>query len=196
MRRYLLLVLISTLFYQCEKSIFNTNQRVIVLQPYDQFSSKELIELESNLKKINPNVVTRSSVSFSEKAFVKSRNRYRADSLIKYQQDWIGKDSIIVGITSKDISVTKNGIQDWGVMGLGYRPGNSCIVSTFRLNKHYKKNQFYKVVLHEIGHTEGLKHCDDKKCLMRDAEGKNVLQQVDDYCDNCKKQLRKNNWKI
>ena len=85
---------------------------------------------------------------------------------------------------------------DFGVMGLGYRPGNACVASTFRLNAENKSEQFYKVAIHELGHTQGLKHCPDKTCFMRDAEGKNPTNEEKDFCQNCKKVLRSKHWKI
>ncbi len=79
-------------------------------------------------------------------------------------------------------------------MGLGYCPGNACVVSTFRLDKDNLSNQFYKVAIHELGHTQGLPHCTAKTCLMRDAEGKNNLDNEFDFCEKCKKLLKAKGW--
>lgn len=122
-------------------------------------------------------------------AYVKERNRYRADSLIRLLRDAHQKDTITVGLTNYDISTTKNEVKDWGVMGLGYRPGRGCVISTYRLTKQNKQAQLLKVVLHEIGHTLNLPHCPEKSCLMRDAEGGNPLNEEKDYCSKCKEKL-------
>lgn len=63
-------------------------------------------------------------------------------------------------------------MKDFGVMGLGYRPGKACVASSFRLNKENLDEQFYKIAIHELGHTQGLSHCPEKMCFMRSAEGK------------------------
>ena len=81
-------------------------------------------------------------------------------------------------------------------MGLGYRPGNACVVSSYRLSKKNKTEQFYKVALHELGHTEGLPHCKNKTCLMRDAEGGNPLNEEKEFCISCKKYLKGKKWNI
>ena len=81
-------------------------------------------------------------------------------------------------------------------MGLGYRPGRSCVVSDFRVSHKNKNQQFYKLVLHELGHTEGLSHCKEKTCLMRDAEGGNHLDEENDFCRNCKNFLLKKGWEL
>ncbi|MFQ6601992.1 Zn-dependent protease [Flavobacterium sp. C3NV] len=150
----------------------------------------------AEIKTINPNVVLRSNISFPENSYYKPRNRYRADSIIKSLKDNIGKDSLIVGLSNHDISTTYKGVKDWGVMGLGYRPGKSCVVSDFRMSRKNRNQQFYKVVLHELGHTEGLPHCETKICLMRDAEGGNHLDEEKDFCKNCKSFLVKKGWNL
>lgn len=178
--------------------IFSKNeiQKTIVIQPYLKFSKIAINNLAQQLKTFNKNIIIRKNIDFPDSAYYQPRNRYRADIIIKDLKQHIGNDSIIVGITDKDISVTKDGIYDWGVMGLGYRPGKSCVVSTFRLNKKNIEQQFYKVVLHELGHTEGLPHCPVSSCLMRDAEGKNPLDDEKDFCKDCKQFLINKHWNL
>jgi archaemetzincin len=128
--------------------------------------------------------------------------RFRADSIIRFLKNKTN-DSLqfIVGITGFDISTTKydengnilkpeNKYTDWGVFGLGYMPGPSCIVSTYRLKTPDKKlfyNRVKKVVVHELGHNLGLDHCPDKQCVMTDAVEK--ISTIDNeplqLCDKC-----------
>ena len=127
-------------------------------------------------------------------AYYPVRNRYRADSLIRYLSQSDSRDTILIGITNKDISTSKNQIRDWGVMGLGYRPGDACVISTYRLSKADLDSQLYKVAIHELGHTQGLSHCKDKTCFMRDADGGNPLGEEKDFCPDCKSTLRSKGW--
>jgi archaemetzincin len=126
-------------------------------------------------------------------AFYEPRQRYKADSLLKFQRDLLpaGCQSI-VGLTQKDIST---GDPDWGIFGLGYNPGNACVISVFRLSStsydHYQE-RFIKVLLHELGHNQGLPHCTyNEYCIMNDAKG--TIAQVDKekkwLCDHCKEML-------
>lgn len=111
--------------------------------------------------------------------------RYRADKLIKHLKS-TKPDSInhVLGLTDKDISTTKKDAQgntkkphsrykDFGIFGLGYRPGASCVVSSFRLGRGGKRNKrierVQKVCVHEVGHNLGLKHCPNKECVMTSA---------------------------
>ena|SRR6218665_271015 len=172
------------------------NQKVIVIQPLGNFDSKQSQKVFSEIKAINQKVVLKQNIEFPETSFYKPRNRYRADSIIKNLKNNIGNDSVIVGLSHFDISTTKNNIVDWGVMGLGYMPGKACVVSDFRLSKKNRNNQFYKLVLHELGHTAGLAHCNIKTCLMRDAEGGNPLDEEKDFCKKCKSFLKDKGWQL
>ena len=171
-------------------------QKVIVIQPLGNFKLEQSNKILSEIRTINPNVVLRATIPFPENSYYRPRNRYRADSIIKNLKNHIGKDSVIVGLSHADISTTKNGIKDWGVMGLGYRPGKSCVVSDFRVSSKNKNQQFYKLVLHELGHTAGLPHCKVKTCLMRDAEGGNPLDEEKDFCKNCTSFLKSKGWQL
>jgi len=142
-----------------------------------------------------------------EYAFVNIKSpRYRADKII-YQLQENRDDSIdiVLGLMEKDISTTKhdsNGdilkpeskYKDWGVFGLGYRPGHSCIVSTYRLrrsNKNQFINRLQKISIHEIGHNLGLKHCPNEQCVMRDAA--ESIKTIDNVhlglCPDCKNKI-------
>lgn len=132
--------------------------------------------------------------------------RYRADSIIKHLKN-TKPDSIahVLGFTKFDISTTKKDNQgnilkpeykykDWGVFGLGYMPGASCVVSSHRL-KHKLKAKFIsrlqKVSIHEIGHNMGLPHCENKNCVMTDAVER--ISTIDDagfeLCGACKRKI-------
>ena len=125
--------------------------------------------------------------------FYRPRQRYRADSLIAWMRNRARPGEVYVGITSQDISTTHRGQEDYGVMGLGFRPGKACIASSFRLKD---KSNYYKVVLHEVGHTTGLPHCPVHSCFMVDAEGQDKTSKETGFCTKCTQHLRKKGWKI
>lgn len=163
------LLVLSVIVISCNQSL---TEKVIVLQPFGDFSRVEAQVVFAKIKSIHPKAILRSNIPFPKSSYNAQRNRFRADTLIAFLKNSIGKDTVIVGLSRKDISTTKGGHQDWGVMGLGYRPGNACIISSFRLSKNKIALQFYKVVLHELGHTQGLPHCSEKpvSCAMPKAE--------------------------
>lgn len=168
----------------------------ILIQPFRGINPGKLETVVEGIKKVYPNVKVLEAIDFPENAFYKERNRYRADSTIKFLNNRTKEGFVTIGLTSKDISVTKGKIKDFGVMGLGYRPGKACIASDFRLSKGNSDEQFYKIAVHELGHTQGLPHCPEKMCFMRDAEGKNPTNEETDFCKKCKTFLISKNWKF
>ena len=189
-----------SLIFSCEKSkdnaVKNGEEITILIQPFEDVKPKQLTEISENIRKIYPKIKILKPIKFPQNTYYEPRNRYRADSIIKYLRTKTPENSVTLALTNKDISVTKGKVADFGVMGLGYRPGNACVASSFRLNPKNKNEQFYKIAIHELGHTQGLKHCPDKTCFMRDAEGKNPTNEEKDFCQNCKKVLRSKHWKI
>ena len=189
-----------SLIFSCEKSnvidLKSEEEITILIQPFEDVKPKQLAEISENIRKIYPKIKILEPIDFPKNAFYQPRNRYRADSIIKYLRTKTPNNCVTLALTNKDISVTKGKVADFGVMGLGYRPGKACIASSFRLNPKNKNEQFYKIAIHELGHTQGLKHCPDKTCFMRDAEGKNPTNEEKDFCNHCKKILKQKGWRI
>lgn len=169
---------------QCTKHI--NNSTVIAIQPLGNVSPQNIDAVRKALTDAyGAKIIVYASASMPQKAFVNIKTpRYRADVLIDYLKS-IKPDSAdyILGVTAYDISITKtNGIggvkqpesryKDFGIFGLGYKPGVSCVVSTFRLGNADSQlafNRLAKITVHEIGHNLGLNHCPYKKCVLTDA---------------------------
>lgn len=195
------------LFSGCTNKI--DSNTVVLLKQYKGLPKVELDTAKLCLEKFyGVTVHINENQELYEEAFVLIKSpRYRADSIIKLQKKDL-KDSIqyVLGLTNKDISTTKRDkdgnikkpvykYEDWGIMGLAYCPGNSCIISTFRIqssNKRIYFNRFKKIIVHEFGHNLGLPHCNDKKCVMTDAvESIKTIDNADlALCEKCKRELR------
>ena len=202
MRRnnWLLAGLLFLLMFSCSDKkanlIKNNRETVLLIQPFKDMNSETTKFVTAQITKIYPHVIVLEPIDLPKEAYYKERNRYRADSIIKSLSQNTEQGFVKIGLTTKDISTTKGSVKDFGVMGLGYQPGKSCVASNFRLNKDNKNEQFFKVAIHEIGHTQGLKHCPEKSCFMRDAEGKNPTDEETDFCNKCRDFLKTKNWKF
>ncbi len=175
----------------------NSNQSLSIdLQPFYGIPAGMVEDIQQELLKSFPQVILKKETPLPTSAWYEPRNRYRADSLISYLSKQTPVAHITIGLTDKDISTTKDNIADWGIMGLGFCPGNACIVSTFRLSKKDLSSQLYKLCLHEWGHTVGLPHCSNITCLMRDAEGKNHFNEEKGFCEACKNKLALKNFRF
>ncbi len=194
----ILLLGISLLLVCCDQEEKTwVNKKVIVdIQPFEGIPAATVQLVATQIKQFYPLVEVKESIALPASSFYVPRNRYRADSLIHFLRRKTQPSHVTIGLTNKDISTTNDGTKDWGVMGLGFRPGNACVVSTFRLNKNRIDSQFYKVSIHELGHTSGLDHCPEKTCFMRDADGGNKTDELDTFCSNCSKHLIDRGWTL
>jgi len=165
----------------------------IKLLPLGKINAALISTTLSDLKKIVSDVELLPHEEMPRSAFYAPRNRYRADTLIDWMSERAKNDEVYVGLTMQDISTTKGENPDYGVMGLGFQPGKACIASSFRLRN---KTNFFKVVIHELGHTTGLPHCPETTCFMRDAKGGDPTGEEKAFCKTCTLYLQSRGWRL
>lgn len=167
----------------------------IDLQPLGDFTQKEANQLKEELEKhLVPIYLSEIEVlpkkDIPASCLYKPRNRYWAGKILGFlKQQNQESDFVTIGLTHRDISTSIHGNYNYGIMGLSFRPGNACVVSTFRLKR---KDDLWKVTTHEFLHSRGLPHCkkDNPKCLMQDAHGKNTFYMKNCLCQDCQKSLK------
>ena len=164
---------------------------IIVFQPFYGFPIQSIKYLEKKIQKTFHKLGFKHPIKLPKNALNYTKKRYRADSLIHFLGNRAKVNETIIGLTTKDISISKKGVsKDYGVFGFSLCPGNSGVISTFRIKGENKLEKLYKLAIHEIGHTKGLPHCTSTNCFMRDAKGKDHFNQLTDFCQNCKNKLR------
>jgi len=206
--KFVVSLLLLIFLFSCSKSDKSVVNKVVGIQVYDGFQKEKAIVLAQEVTKFYKiKTFILSEIELPKQAFVNVKSpRYRADSIIAIQNRTINdRLDFVLGLTNKDISITKHDIKgnikepkwkynDFGVMGLAYCPGKSCIVSSFRLKHKDKTLEFTrlkKVVIHEFGHNLGLPHCPNKHCVMTSAAEK--ISTIDNekmkLCEKCKNLL-------
>src|SRR5476651_2539187 len=120
---YLVIIIMALSLFSCHP--LPPSNRVMVLQPFADVPPSLINVAYQKLKQVDPNAILRKPIPLPASAYYPSRKRYRADSLINYLDHFGSADTVIIGLTDKDISTTKGNIADWGIMGLGDEPGNA-----------------------------------------------------------------------
>jgi|GEM_PF-2279881 len=167
---------------------------VIALQPLGEVKVERLSVVKQGLEKAyGLKVTTLPAKPLPKAAWYAPRGRYRADILLdELAGHTPGTCRIVIGLTAKDISVTKDQHEDWGIFGLGQLDGRTCVVSTFRLgargaDEAKLRERLRKVAIHEVGHVMGLPHCPHEGCVMRDGEASiaTVDAETGTCCESC-----------
>ena len=174
----------------------NTPGVVITIQPFRDLPAAELDVLTRYLRACCDEVKVLKPVPLPASAYYRPRGRYRAEKLLQFLNERTPPGSLTIVLTSKEISTNKGSNPDYGIMGLGLCPGRACVVSGFRLKGQNRLEKFFKVAIHELGHTQGLPHCPGKTCLMRDAEGKDYLNEETGFCARCRAVLTRKGWNL
>ncbi|HEX6432157.1 MAG TPA: matrixin family metalloprotease [Niastella sp.] len=205
--RLFILLAATTMLNNCTSAIKPGKNHMIGLQPIGQYDQTQLQFIQNELHQFYkvPVVILKEVAMPATFKNMTKGERYSADSIIK----WLAHsapDSItkVVGLTHKDIYTTKwesgqikkpeQTYAVWGIFGLGYMPGRSCIISDHRLKTSDTPRFHHRlrtVVIHELGHNMGLRHCSTKNCIMSDANERiqTVDNSSDDYCSGCKDRL-------
>lgn len=152
----------------------------VILIPLRSFPDDLLDAVEQALRsELDVDVERHAVVELPEQAYYAPRKRYRAEKLLDFLEGYEqGPGVKILGLTEVDISTSSDPYPDWGIFGLGSSPGTTAVVSSFRLKRKPKNREHVRfrvatVSVHEVGHTFGLPHCDEKavECVMLDAQG-------------------------
>jgi len=128
-----------------------------------------------------------------------SRRQYNGNLLLKLIDSTPFPDSVkTLGLFNVDLFIP---ILTF-IFGQAFLNGRTGIASLYRLsNERYGMtvdnqflvDRFKKEVIHELGHTFGLIHCQNQACVMRSSTYVEDIDQKDyHFCPNCRAELDTN----
>lgn len=170
----------------------------VALAPLGPFPAVLLDEIDAALRaELGAAVVRMPPAELPRSAWYAPRRRYRAERLLDFLRPRMPAGATrVLGVTEVDISTTAHGVYDWGLLGLGDIDGRGCVISTFRCRMHSPSERQTRwrmttTSVHEVGHTLGLEHCPDTRCLMTDARGRisTVDHTTGHLCASCRRRL-------
>jgi archaemetzincin len=128
-------------------------------------------------------------------AYDERREQYRAEDFIDAASG-VGEGGKTIAVTNEDLYYRRRNY----VFGLAYLEGKGCVVSTYRLHtssdggfaerdpEDVFTDRVRKEVVHELGHTLGLDHCDNARCAMSFSPTvREVDKKEETLCGSCQR---------
>lgn len=174
------------------------NPKKILLVPFEDVDKKVLEKIKIYLKKtFGREVIIGEKASLSPKAYNSSRKQFHSTALLDGLLLRKSKEyERILGFTDADLYVPQLNF----VFGEADPTHGIAIISLTRLRQEFygrsKDDSIFieraiKEAVHELGHTYGLGHCTDVKCVIHFS---NSLMDTDikerDFCKECQRRLK------
>jgi archaemetzincin len=159
----------------------------LTLVPFQDVGRRHIEQLAHDLRSLGVAVRVHDPVTPASGAYQSQRGQYRADVLLS-QLSGIEGDHVL-GVTDADCYVDRLSF----VFGLAERPGRAAMIALHRLHSDEEalfRERTVKEAVHELGHTLGLSHCPDPRCVMHFS---NSLTDTDNkgggFCTRCRARL-------
>ena len=128
----------------------------------------------------------------------KPGGQYYSTAILQRLERAADLDARVLGVTACDLYVPVLTF----VFGEAQLDGNCAVVSTARLREEFYgmpgrdelyRERLVKEAAHELGHTFGLRHCADWRCVMSSSHG---VERLDvkgaDFCSSCRRKVLSN----
>jgi len=123
------------------------------------------------------------------------RNQYHSTAILQAMLPLADPGARLLAVTSLDLYVPVLTF----VFGEAQLSGSCAVVSLHRLREEFyglppraelMRDRLVKEAVHELGHTFGLRHCDDWRCVMTSSHG---VERLDvkgaAFCTPCRRSL-------
>jgi len=157
------------------------------LLPIGDFDPVILEELAFDLERLFRSIEILRPIPIIRSAYNQNRDQYLSDAFLRKTKRMA--EGLVLGVTEVDLYTYDLNF----VFGQAELPGRAAVISLNRLHDKDKikfRSRILKEAVHELGHTLGLRHCEDMHCVMHFS---NKLEDTDlkskKFCRKCEKRF-------
>ena len=189
MNKLLFLILTALLITGCSRKKNDDGEKSVRITfiACNQFPIKDLLKTQIAIEEYlykEFNIVAMIEYDDVPETIDKSGKRYNAEEIANHFQS----DCFPLTIVFLNEDIEQNGK---GVLGFSLHPGNTCVVSSYRLKN---KSDLWKLVAREFIHMYfDYSHCpnDNPNCIMKDVKENVNFDNSNTLCSTCKNEILK-----
>jgi len=167
---------------------FNIFCMDLIIQPFGYIEERIFRKLQKGLAPYFEEIDMVEELPIPQEAFNDYRKQFLVDTFMMILKSIKGDK--VLGIVDRDLYTPELNF----IYGKGRINGRHSIIALERLRDGATRKMFLDRVLkeavHELGHTDGLRHCKNKLCVMHFS---NTIEDTDiktaGYCKKCEKLL-------
>ncbi len=156
----------------------------VLVVPIDGPPAGEIVQLTVDLWSEGVQATLGESIALPTRAYERGREQYRAEELLAAVRELDGRR--VLGVTASDVYTEGRDF----AFGLADSAGLAAVISFFRLRLKVDEATFraraLKEAIHQLGHTFGLGHCGNHRCVMYSASlPEDIDRKSNRLCDTC-----------
>jgi archaemetzincin len=157
---------------------------MVLVVPIDGPPAGEIVQLVGDLWSEGVQATLAEAIALPSRAYERDRDQYRAEELLAAVREH--DERRVLGVTAHDVFTEGREF----ALGIADAAGLAAMISLHRLRLRVDAETFHaralKEAIHQLGHTFGLDHCSNRRCVMSSTVSPEDIDRISPrLCETC-----------